>query len=191
MHFVRTIREAERPHTGIHTGETEIGRHTATAMRLDRVVDDTKGYVRCRHLDHRDLGAGDLVADRIHHIGGLQREQARHFDVDTGTRNALFPDGVISDLLAESLAGEQALHHDFQFALCNADGAHAVMDAARPEAALADLEAATFAEKQVLSRNADIFEDHFGMAMRSVVIAEHRKHTDDLHARRIKRHEDL
>ena len=71
------------------------------------------------------------------------------------------------------------LHIDLERALGDADGAHAVMDAARPEAALRDLEAAAFAEDHVLDRHLHVLELDFAVTVRRVVIAEHRQHAHD------------
>ena len=48
--------------------------------------------------------ARDLVADLVHHVGGLEREQAAHVDVDAGFGDALLPHRMLGDLLAERLA---------------------------------------------------------------------------------------
>ena len=69
--------------------------------------------------------------------------------------------------------------------------AHAMMDAAGPEAALGDLEAAALAEQEVADRHAHVLKQHLGVAVRRVVIAEHRQHAHDLHAGRIERNQDL
>src|SRR3546814_7316434 len=70
-------------------------------MRLDRVVDDLERHVRRLHLDHRDLGGGGLVADLVHHVGGLEAEQPRHFDIDARAGEAMFPDAIFGDLFSE------------------------------------------------------------------------------------------
>ena len=62
-----------------------------------------------------------------------------------------------------------------------------MMDAAGPEAALRDLEAAAFAEQKVAGRHAHILEQNIGVAVRRVVIAEHRQHAQHLHAGRVER----
>ena len=69
--------------------------------------------------------------------------------------------------------------------------AHAVMDAARPEAALRDLEAAALAEQQVLDRHLHVLEYDLGMTVRRVVIAEHRQHALDLDAGHVALDQDL
>ena len=58
--------------------------------------------------------------------------------------------------------------------LGGADGAHAMVDAARPEPPLRDLEPAPFAEQQVRGRHADVLQLDFHMAVRRVVIADRR-----------------
>ena len=83
------------------------------------------------------------------------------------------------------------LDHLLQRHFGHADGAHAVVDAARAQAALRDLEAAAFAEQQVLDRHAHVLEQHLGVAVRRVVVAEHRQHAHDLDAGRVERNEDL
>ena len=69
------------------------------------------------------------------------------------------------------------------------DGAHAVVDAARPEAALRDLEAAAFAQQHV--GDGDTHVDHldFHVAVRGIVIAEHGQVADDVHAGAVDRHQ--
>jgi hypothetical protein len=101
------------------------------------------------HLDHRDFGRGRLVADLVHHVRCLEAEQARHLDVDARLGDALFPDADCSEIaLAEGDARLQPLAHASS-AFGDADRAHAMMDAARAEAALRDLEAAALAEQQI------------------------------------------
>jgi DNA-binding transcriptional LysR family regulator len=74
--------------------------------------------------------------------------------------------------------------------LGQADQAHAVVNAARSQAALGDLEAAALAQQDVGDRHAHILEHGFGMAMRRIVEAEHRHVAQHGHARRVARHDD-
>ena len=97
---------------------------------------------------------------------------------------------MLVDRLAERLALLQAAAHLGQRFFGNADGAHAVVDTARPEAALSDLEPAPFAQQHVAGRNAHVLQFDFHVAVRCIVIAEHRQVAQDVHTRRIKRHED-
>jgi hypothetical protein len=85
---------------------------------------------------------------------------------------------------------QTALAHQFQRALGHADAAHAVVDAARAEAALGDLEAAAFAQQDVAGRHAHVLQFDFHVAVRRVVVAEHRQEALDGDARRIGRHHD-
>src|SRR5258708_14441814 len=103
----------------------------------------------------------------------MQREQARLIDLHARLGDPLARDALLGDGLAECGARQRALAHRFQRTLREPDGAHAVMDAARPEAPLSDLEAAPFAEQDVRYRYAHILEQHFAVAVRRVVIAEH------------------
>ena len=63
--------------------------------------------------------------------------------------DALFPHRLLGDGLAERDARLEPLGHLAQRFLGHADGAHAVVDAARPEPALRDLEPAAFAQQHV------------------------------------------
>ena len=65
------------------------------------------------------------------------------------------------------------------------------MDAARSEADLRDLEAATLAQQDVLLGHADILELDVHVAARRVIMAEDAHWPEDLHARRFDGHQDL
>ena len=97
---------------------------------------------------------------------------------------------MLSNGLAKSDARLKTLAHFLQRFFSGADRAHAVMDAAWSKAPLRDLEAATFAKQHVRRRNAHIFQFDFHMAMRRVIISEHRQMAQNVHARRIKFHQD-
>ena len=71
--------------------------------------------------------------------------------------------------------------------LGHSDEPHAVVDTARSEPALGDLEAASFAKQQVRRGHADVFEEHFAVPVRRLIVAEDGQHADDLHAGRIHR----
>ncbi len=159
-------------------------------MNLNRAIQNTQRHARCRHLDHGDFLAGHLVAHGIHHVGGLQGQQAALFDFKARTGN-VFADRVkLRQRLAESFALIDALAHGLERALCNANGAHAVVNTPRPEAALGNFKAATFTQQHIADRHAYIVVFDFRMTVRRMVIAEYRQRTDDLHARSIQRYEN-
>ena len=64
-----------------------------------------------------------------------------------------------------------------------------MVDTAWSKAPLRDLEAAAFAQQHVRCGNADILQFDFHMAMRRIVISEHRKVTQDFNARRVEFHQ--
>ena len=107
---------------------------------------------------------------------GLQREKPRLVDHHPAFGDALQPDALIGDAPAERDAAVEAAAHLFECALGPADGAHAVMNAARPEAALRDFEAAPFAEDDAIERHPHIRETDLAMPMRRIEIAEYRQH---------------
>ena len=105
-------------------------------------------------------------------------------------RNPLLRHGLIGDARAEGDAARRPPTHPFEGALGQPDQPHAVVDATRPEPALRDLEAAPFAEQYVGDRHPGIVEDHLGMAVRGLVIAEDRQHALDNDTRMRRRHQD-
>src|SRR5215813_5016161 len=58
MHLVGAIGEAQCAGIRPSRGPLEILRDPATAVNLDRTVQDAKGEARGHDLDHRDFGAG-------------------------------------------------------------------------------------------------------------------------------------
>src|SRR3546814_19264262 len=64
------------------------------------------------------------------------------------------------------------------------------MDSAWPQSPLSNFKAAPLAEQHILDRNANILQLDFAMTMRRIVIAKHRKHSQNLNTRRVERQED-
>src|SRR3546814_8819440 len=64
------------------------------------------------------------------------------------------------------------------------------MDSAWPQSPLSNFKAAPLAEQHILDRNANILQLDFAMTMRRIVIAKHRKHSQNLNSRRVERQED-
>src|SRR5881409_929964 len=164
MHLVRPVREAQRPRVRPHERQRKLLAHAAPAVDLHRPVDDLAGHVRHRHLDLGDGLLGRLVADGVHHVRRVQDEETRLVDLDPRLRDALEGDVVLGQPLAERHAVLRALAHEIERPLGDADLAHAVVDAARTQAPLGDLEAATLAQQDVRGGYADVLEDHFAVA---------------------------
>ena len=116
------------------------------------------------HLDRRDLGLRRLLADRVHHPRGLQREEARLFDLHARLGDALADDTLVGERLAERDAHLRAHAHQVERTFGEADGAHAVVDAAGAEAGLRDREAAAFLAEQVLLRDAHVLPQRLAVA---------------------------
>ena len=78
-------------------GEREVVGHAAAAVDLDRAVDDLQ----------RDVGAATLIAaisvracrlpTRVHQPGGLQRQQARHLDLDPRLGDPVLDVGALGE----------------------------------------------------------------------------------------------
>ena len=167
--------------------EVEVTRHAPAAMRLHRIVEDAQRHIGRLHLDHRDFLLRGLVAGLVHHVGGLEAQQPRHLDVDPRARDPFLPDAVIGDALAEGGAGDEPPRHRFDRAFGDADRAHAMVDAPRPEPPLRDLEPPALAQQDVVDRHAHVGEADFAVPMRGMVIAIDRQHPLDPHARRVER----
>jgi hypothetical protein len=58
-------------------------------MGLNCPVDHLAGHGRPGDLDHRDLRTRGLVADGVHHVSRLQREQTGLVDRDARLGDAL------------------------------------------------------------------------------------------------------
>ena len=190
MHLVRTIGQPQRADARPHVRERRVLADACAAERLNGIVDDLQRHLRRLDLDHRDLGLGFLVADPVHHVGGLEAQKARAIDLDPRLGNALFPDAVLGDALAEGDAAVHSLYHQLERLLRRADGAHAMVDAARPEAALRDLEPAALAQEDAARRHTHLVEANFHVAVRRVVVAVDVQRALDGHAFGIKRHQD-
>src|SRR5882757_10124682 len=146
VHFIRTVGEAEMTNVLVHLAERAPLRDAGGAVHLDRLVDDLAGPFRHHGFHHADPDPRFLVAEHVHGFGGLEHHQPHRLDLAACLRDDLHIAAEMGDLLAEGLAGEPTLHHQVERLLGLADGAHAMMDAARPEAELRDLETATFAK---------------------------------------------
>ncbi|ACG79582.1 regulatory protein, TetR [Phenylobacterium zucineum HLK1] len=190
--LVGTVGQPQGPLVGVGARQAEVVGDPGPAVRLDGIVDHLQRHGRRLDLDHGDLQSGDLVAGLVHHVGRLQAQQAGHLDVDAGAGDPLLPDRMFRQVLAERLPGHQPLAHLLQRHLGRADGPHAVVDAPRPEPGLADLEPAPLAQDQaLLDRHAHVLEHDLGVAVRGVVVAEHRQHPDHLDAGRVHRDQHL
>ena len=99
-------------------------------------------------LDHRDLGGGGLVAGLVHHVGGLEAQQPRHSMSIRAAAMRCSQTLCAGRSACRTRRGSAAAAPSPRSASsADADRAHAMVDAARPEPALRDLEAAPFAEQ--------------------------------------------
>src|SRR5215475_15169481 len=172
MDLVGPVRKAQHPGARIGISQVKILADAGAATHLDGAVNDLLRYIGCDDLDHGNLGACGLVTDHVHHVGGVQRQQARLVDLDAGLCDPVARHAVVRNGPAEGAATDGALTHLLQRALCDAHQPHAMMDAAGAEPPLRDLETAAFAEQDVRCRHANVLEHDLGVAVRRIVIAE-------------------
>src|SRR5262249_20880375 len=159
VYFVRAISKSQRADSRIGFGEAEIRGHAPAAVSLDRIVDDLEGDPRSCDLDHCDFKACRLVADFVHHIGRLEAEQSRHFNIDARRGGALPPRRWIGNALAKGNAQLQPPYHLLEGSFRDPNRAHAMMDAPGSQSSLGNFKAAALAQDQVGVRDADIVKN--------------------------------
>ena len=107
VHFVRAVGEADRARVRPHRGERKVVADARRAVRLDRAVEDAQRHARHDDLDHRQLAARRLVADRVHQVRRLQRQQPRLLDLHARLGDV----GADGALLRQRLAERDARLH--------------------------------------------------------------------------------
>src|SRR5690606_1194087 len=153
MHLIRTVGHAQRARHGPAMGQAEIVAEAGRAVHLDGAIHHLERHVRRHDLDHGDLGARRLVADAVHRLGRLQHQKPRLVDRDARFGDGGHDDALLGERLAERDAGLGPGAHRLERALGQADQPHAVMDAARAEPTLGDLEAPPLAQQHVRLRH--------------------------------------
>src|SRR5207248_2781564 len=111
-------------------------------------------------------------------------------DLDARLGDPFADDALVGERPAKGDAALDPRAHRLERALGEPDHPHAMMDAAGTQPALRDLEAAPFAEEDVFDRYPHILELDLGVAVRRVVVAEHRKRTNDGDPRGVARYQD-
>ncbi len=116
---------------------------------LNGPVDHLAGHIGCGHFDHGDFGARAFVADRVHHVCGLQHQKARLVDHDAGFGDAFQRDRLLGNRAAKGDAAFDAFAHFLKRTFGQADGAHGVVDAPGAQAALGDFETTPLAQQHI------------------------------------------
>ena len=181
MDFVRAVRKPQRACACVRIGQREVRRQPRRAVGLNRPVDDLTRHVGRDDLDHRDFRTRCFVADRIHHVGRLEREQAGLLDQAACFADALAGHALRRDRFAERDSREGAPAHQRKGALRQTDQTHAMVDAARTEASLRDFETASLAKEDAACGHAHVVEHDLHVTVRGVVVTEHgqRAHARD------------
>mmetsp|Transcript_89875 Transcript_89875/g.257464 ORF Transcript_89875/g.257464 Transcript_89875/m.257464 type:complete len:354 (-) Transcript_89875:587-1648(-) len=187
VHHVGPIGDTQRTHVGPHGSQVRILAHAMCSMDLDGLVDDTQGRPRRRDLDHGDVRLSSLESFFVGHDRGQVAQLPAHGDLDSRLRDGSANTILLRQEATECLAAMGPVNDGRQCELRLADGAHAVMDPARAQPALGDLEAAALAEDDVADRHPDVVEDDLGVV---VLLAEDRQRPQDVHAWCVTWHED-
>src|SRR5262245_20519066 len=166
MDFIWSVGEPQGAGARPGRGQAEILADPRPAVSLDRPVDDPQGHARRDHFDHGDLGPRRLVTGGIHHVSGLQHQQPRLFDLDSGTGDVGANRAHLRELSTESNPRFDSFAHLFQGAFGLPYQTHTVMNPSGPQPPLCDLEPAPLAEQDMGCRNADVLKSDLAMAMR-------------------------
>src|SRR5881409_2108223 len=110
VHLVRPVGEAERARVRPHGRERELLAHAAAPVELHGALDHPERRVGHGDFDLGDRLAGRLVADRVHHVRGVEHEQARLIDLDPRLGDALERDVVLARGLPKATRFIARLH---------------------------------------------------------------------------------
>ncbi|VXC79955.1 hypothetical protein PSEUDO9AZ_20004 [Pseudomonas sp. 9AZ] len=190
MHFVRAVSQTQGALHGVPVGQREVVGNPSAAVNLDGAVNHFQRHVRCDHLDLGDLTGGNLVTHGVHHVRRVQRQQTCHVDFHARVGDVINVAAQTRQRFAKGGAADGALAHQLQCALGHADGAHAVVNTAWAKATLGNFEATALTQQHVFVRYTDVFEQYFGMAVRCIVVTEHRQRTQHFHAGGVHRHQN-
>ena len=159
-------------------------------MHLNGGINDHLCHVGRHHFDHGDLAHGRLHAHGVHHPRRLEGQQACLLNGHARIGDHVHIAAQLVQGLAKGHPLIASLGHQGQGALGTANAAHAVVDAARAQSALRDLEPPAQARDDVLLGHPHVVKNHLAVAKGLVVDAKGRQHALDLHARRVQRHQD-
>jgi hypothetical protein len=189
VHLTGSVGEPDRPRLCVGVREIVIAQ-ARSAVCLDRPVDDLAGRVCGGGLDHGDLGAGRLVAHRVHEPGGLVHQEPRLIDADPRLGEALERHRLLGDRAAEGNARLDPLAHFLQRPLGDLDESHGVMNPPGPQASLRNLKSPPLPEQQVLRRHAHVLEHDFHVTVGRIIEAKYRQAPQDGDTCGVARHEN-
>src|SRR5690606_18874739 len=191
MNLVRAIGQSQNPSVTEQRRQREIVvADPCTTVDLNRVIHDLLQHRRHHGLDHRHFLQRTHDALGIQRPGTFQSQQSRLLDVHSGIGDDVRVAAQFGDRAAEGFAGHGAFDHDLQGALGGADGAHAVVYAARAKAALGNFEAAAGAGDDRAFGQAYVVEQYLAVAIGFVVGTEDWQHALNGNARGVERHQD-
>ena len=116
-----------------------------------------------------------LLPDGVHLVGGVEHQQPRLVDHDPRFGDALQRHRLVGDRACRTRRVTWRAGTFFPARPRPARSAACSDGCARAQPPLRDLEAAPFAQQHVGRRHADVVERDFGVAVRRVVVAEHRQ----------------
>ena len=181
MYLIRSIRQSKRTNSCPQIRQRSILADACATKGLDGPVNDSKCHLGNQDLGLSNLGQSGLGAKLVHLDGSIQHDKPRGIDFDARPGNPLENHTVFPEFLSKRrLLGVVDSHqHPFESAFGSADAAHGVVDAARSETSLDDLEASPFSEDHVAGRNPDIVEGDVSVAVGGIIVAVDREHAVD------------
>ena len=87
MHFIGTVRDAQRANRGKQLSQRNIVGNSGGSVHLNCLVDNLQRNVGNGDFDLRDFAASSFGADFVEHPGGLESKKTGLFQHDAGIGN--------------------------------------------------------------------------------------------------------
>mmetsp|Transcript_76924 Transcript_76924/g.204158 ORF Transcript_76924/g.204158 Transcript_76924/m.204158 type:complete len:455 (+) Transcript_76924:153-1517(+) len=187
VHDVWPVANTQVAIAPVHLFQLGVLRNSMSAVQLYGVVNDLDNRAYARNLDHGDVALRRFEALLVGNTSSEVAELLAHGDLHPCLCNHLLDTVLLCQQLTEGLPPVRAVNHGGERLLRHSKGPHAMVDPPWTESALRNLEAAALAQDDVAFGHAHVVEDELGVV---VLLAEDRQRPQDLHARRVARHED-
>ena len=117
MYVVRPVCEPQRAYVRPRERESRIAAHPECTVRLNGAIEHPKRGVRHYDFDHRNLGPGLLVADRVHPVRSVERQEPRLVDIHARICDIAPQSTLLGERGAESPARQASAAQELEGAL--------------------------------------------------------------------------
>mmetsp|Transcript_96916 Transcript_96916/g.269614 ORF Transcript_96916/g.269614 Transcript_96916/m.269614 type:complete len:329 (-) Transcript_96916:362-1348(-) len=166
------------PHVGVQVCQRGVLAHAMSAMDLDGLVNDFKAHAGRIDLRHGDVRLRRLEAMVVRLDCREVAQQPGLGDLHARLGDSLPNGGLVCKELPKGRAVMRTVNDGIEGLLRSTNGAHAVVNAARTQAALRDFEATSLPEDHVAHRHTDVVEHDLRVV---VDVAEESKWPHDGH----------